>query len=345
MAPGRALPAHLLALMVAGLAGCAAAPGADVIAADGALCDISRRLAAEDLRVSCLLGPGDDPHQVQLRPDQSRRLRQAPLLLINGYGLTPALERLPAAVRVAELAVPESPRLSPADQRGAPHPGAEQAPLAGPAKGPGLGDAAQDASHDASHDHPISGDRDPHVWHDPRQAAAVVELVSRRLQALRPQAAARIQARSLALQASLSALDRWNREQIATIPQPRILASGHRAFASLARAYGLSELAVLDAGSASTSLRPQGLADGVDQLRRGRVRALFSERLPASRSLRRISALSGVPIAPAALPADHGGDDLMATLTANTCLISQQLGGRCDQADRQRLLRDWRAIH
>ncbi|MEB3209461.1 MAG: zinc ABC transporter substrate-binding protein, partial [Synechococcus sp.] len=74
-----------------GLTSCRLAPSADVIAADGVLCDLARRLAAADLEVHCLLRPGDDPHQFRLTPQQSRELSQAPLVLINGYGLTPAL--------------------------------------------------------------------------------------------------------------------------------------------------------------------------------------------------------------------------------------------------------------
>lgn len=319
----RALPACLAALLLTAAA-CGRQAPSDVIAADGALCDISRRLAGADLGVSCLLGPSDDPHQLQLRPDQSRRIRQARLLLINGYGLTPALERMPQAVRAAELAVPDSPRLAAGgiDPEAEHHHGEARSPSAA---------ARQDA-------------RDPHVWHDPRQAAALVVLVSRRLQALSPQGAGAIQARAEAMLASLSALHRWNGAQFATIPPPRTLATGHRAFASLARAYGLEEVAVLDGASASSSLRPRALAEALRQLRERRVRSLFSERLPAGRTLQRISELSGVPIAPRPLPADHGGDDLMATLTANTCLVVVQLGGRCDAAGRERLLRSWQSI-
>ncbi|MFM2123263.1 MAG: hypothetical protein RLZZ589_1700, partial [Cyanobacteriota bacterium] len=70
-------------------------PAVDLVAADGALCDITRRLADNDLAVGCLLGPNDDPHQLQLTPQRSRQLRQARLVLINGYGLTPALENRP----------------------------------------------------------------------------------------------------------------------------------------------------------------------------------------------------------------------------------------------------------
>ena len=327
-----ALSAGALTLVSA----CSQPPAAEMIAADGALCDITRRLAGSDVRVQCLLGPNDDPHQFQLTPTQSRDLRQARLVLINGYGLTPALERQRGAIPIAEQAVPGSPRLS-----------AGADPEAHP---------AADAAHD--HDHPQDqttgpeghqhGEQDPHVWHDPTQAAAMVTAVSQQLQQLRPAAAAAIAGRATAMTQSLSALDRWNRRQFASLPpQPgrRTLATGHRAFASLSRAYGLRELAAVDAHSASDSLRPQALAAAVKRLQQDKVPTLFSETWPASRALLRISDLSGVPLTPQALRADGLADgDLMATLTANTCLIVDQLGGRCDRRGAQGLISQWQAI-
>ena len=297
---------------------CSQAPKAEVIAADGALCDITRRLAADDVRVNCLLGPDDDPHQLQLTPEQTRQLREAQLLLINGYGLTPALDQQPGAVKVAEIAVPNSPELpanKPADQH--------------------------EHHHDHGHAH---GDQDPHVWHDPRQAAAMTALVSEQLQALDPAAAAQIQARSTAMQASLKALHSWNDQQFDTIPAPRILASSHRAFASLTRAYNLEELPVIDATSTSESLRPQALAAVVSTLKQRQVRSLFAEQNPPSKSLQRISSLSGVPLAQQPLMADTTGDSLMATLTRNTCLIVDALGGACNRRSAEALVQRWDAI-
>ena len=309
----RILAGSLSGLLLA-VQACSRAPEADVIAADGALCDITRRLADGDLRVSCLLSDDDDPHQLQLTPEQTRQLSQAELVLINGYGLTPALEPLSQAVKVAEIAVPESPALS-----------------------------EQGNGHDHDHGH-AHGDRDPHVWHDPRQAAAMVRLVSERLEALAPAAAAQIQDRAKAMQSSLSALHRWNEQQFSTVPKPRILASAHRAFASLARAYDLQELSVLDATSASEALRPQALSAVLTTLREQKVNSLFAEQMPAGRSLQRISSLSGVPLAPRPLKADSGGENLMATLTGNTCLIVEGLGGRCDRSSARRLVEQWAAI-
>ena len=315
------LAAALLAPLIT--TACSQSPAADVIAADGALCDITRRLAADDLRVSCLLRPSDDPHQVHLTPRQSRELRGAQLVLINGYGLTPALEKLPRTVKVAELAVPGSPLLPgevPPDETHHTHAPDQQG---------------------GAHRH---GERDPHVWHDPRQAAAMVQLVSAELQRLSPRHGAAIQNRAQRMQTTLTALHRWNQRQFATIPGRPTLASGHRAFASLARAYNLNELAVLDADSASSSLRPQQLTTVLGQLRRQGVRSLFAEQLPAPKSLERISALSHVPIAPSPLLADNAGENLMRTLTTNTCLIVEQLGGQCDRSREAALQRQWDAI-
>ena len=338
-APAAASLALALAAAV-GLQACRTPPPADVIAADGVLCDITQRLAASDLRVSCLLQPGDDPHQFRLTPQQSRELSQAQLVLINGFGLTPALAALSKpgtsqtkTVAVAELAVPNSPVLKAAP--------------------PKTADSHQHHGEDAQHhdeDEHAHGDRDPHVWHDPTQAAALVTEVARQLSQLKPAAQAPIAARAQAMTATLQQLDAWNRRQLATIPTARPLATGHRAFASLARAYGLQELAVVDASSSSDNLRPQAFQAVLEQLRREQVPMLFAEQLPAGKALQRVSSLSGVPIAAAPLVADglaaepDGNGNLVATLAANTCLIVNGLGGRCDPSGQQALSQRWQAI-
>ena len=336
-APAAASLALALAAAV-GLQACRTPPPADVIAADGVLCDITQRLAASDMRVSCLLQPGDDPHQFRLTPQQSRELSQAQLVLINGFGLTPALAALSKpgtsqtrTVAVAELAVPNSPVLE-----------------AGPPKSADSHQHHGEENHDE--DEHAHGDRDPHVWHDPTQAAALVTEVARQLSQLKPAAQAPIAARAQAMTATLQQLDAWNRRQLATIPTARPLATGHRAFASLARAYGLQELAVVDASSSSDNLRPQAFQAVLEQLRREQVPMLFAEQLPAGKALQRVSGLSGVPIAAAPLVADglaaepDGNGNLVATLAANTCLIVNGLGGRCDASGQQALSQRWQAI-
>ena len=88
----------------------------------------------------------------------------------------------------------------------------------------------------------------------------------------------------------------------------------------------------------------------LEQLRRQQVSMLFAEQLPAGKALQRVSSLGGVPIAAAPLVADglaaepDGNGNLVATLAANTCLIVNGLGGRCDPSGEQALNQRWKAI-
>ena len=308
----------LLALLTT-LAGCRQGPqaattpsieGPRVIAGDGVLCDLSQRLAPSQVQVDCLLGPGDDPHHFRLTPSQSQAVAQSSLLLVNGGGLTPALERLPNRVAIVD-------RL------------------------PGPGDLDR---------------QDPHLWHDPAQAALMVKEVAAQLAVLVPQSRGEIEARSAALQSLLADLDRWNRRQLATIPlgadgQLPPVAMAHRALSSYSGAYGLQEMPLVDQDSTSSSLRPAQFAAVVAQLGQRRVPALFREPGEIGRSMQRISELSGVPIAPTPLvvdglarAADGRPRSLMATMVANTCALSQGLKGQCDSDAGARLQQQWEAI-
>jgi ABC-type Zn uptake system ZnuABC Zn-binding protein ZnuA len=87
------------------------------------------------------------------------------------------------------------------------------------------------------------------------------------------------------MEAVLQQLNSWNTAQFASVPAPPPpLASGHRAFASLAQAYGLRELALVDAHSSSETLRPEEFRLVVEQLRTEQVPQLFAEQLPAPRT-------------------------------------------------------------
>jgi zinc/manganese transport system substrate-binding protein len=309
----------LLLALLATLAGCRQGPqaattpaveGPRVIAGDGVLCDLSKRLAPSQVQVDCLLGPGDDPHHFRLTPSQSQALAQSSLVLVNGGGLTPALEKLPNRVAIVD-------RL------------------------PGPGDLDR---------------QDPHLWHDPAQAALMVKEVAAQLAVLAPRSRGEIEARSAALQSLLADLDRFNRRQLATIPlgpdgQRPPVAMAHRALSSYSGAYGLQEMPLVDQDSTSSSLRPAQFAAVVAQLGQRRVPALFREPGEIGRSMQRISELSGVPIAPTPLvvdglarAADGSPRSLMATMVANTCALSQGLKGQCDSNAGARLQQQWEAI-
>lgn len=58
------------------------------------LCDLTRTLADRLITVVCLLPASQDPHQAALRPSDRLAMAQSDLVLVNGYGLTPALTKV-----------------------------------------------------------------------------------------------------------------------------------------------------------------------------------------------------------------------------------------------------------
>ena len=94
----------------------AAAPPPSVVSVDGVLCDITRSLVQSDARVTCLVPPGADPHGIALRGSDRQALSSARLVLVNGYNLTPAMNRIRVnapVVAVAERATPATPAKDP----------------------------------------------------------------------------------------------------------------------------------------------------------------------------------------------------------------------------------------
>jgi zinc/manganese transport system substrate-binding protein len=309
----------LLALL-ATLAGCRQGPqaattpvveGPQVIAGDGVLCDLSKRLAPSQIQVDCLLGPGDDPHHFRLTPSQSQAVAQSSLLLVNGGGLTPALERLPNRVAIVDRLPPD----------------------------PGERDR-QDPHlwHDPAHAALMVREVAAQLAVLAPQSRGEIEARSAALQSLLADLD-RWNRRQLAT------------IPLGADGQRPPVAMAHRALSYYSGAYGLQEMPLVDQDSTSSSLRPAQFAAVVSQLGQRRVPALFREPGEIGRSMQRISDLSGVPIAPTPLvvdglarAADGRSLSLMATLVANTCALSQGLKGQCDSDAGARLQQQWEAI-
>ncbi|MCP4944983.1 MAG: zinc ABC transporter substrate-binding protein [Planctomycetaceae bacterium] len=87
-----------------------------VVAADGILCDLTRTLVGSQAKVICLIKPGTDPHTLALRPADRQNLAKAKVVLLNGYNLTPALNKIKTpgtVVKVGNIAVPNNPKKDP----------------------------------------------------------------------------------------------------------------------------------------------------------------------------------------------------------------------------------------
>nr|WP_038001263.1 metal ABC transporter substrate-binding protein [Synechococcus sp. RS9909] len=195
---------------------------------------------------------------------------------------------------------------------------------------------------------PNSANNDPHVWHDPANTTAMVSMVASQLEPLMPAGGGRrIQQRRAAMTSVLQALGTWTTQQIQTVPnQQRVLVTGHRAFSAFAKRYGIRELPVIDDFTTGGRLRPASLSAISKAIQSSGTRAIFPESLPASKTMRRISRASGIPIAKQALVADGlaPGKSLIQTATANVCTFVDAQGGRCDTKAASQLQQRWAAI-
>ncbi len=195
---------------------------------------------------------------------------------------------------------------------------------------------------------PRSKALDPHVWHDPDLTSAMVQESAAALQPVLGAAQAEaLRRRFQAMQVVLKQLCSWSAKQLQTVPAAqRVLVSEHRAFSAFARRYGIRELPVIDAYASGGTLKPSSLAAISRAIRQSGTKAIFAEALPPSKTLRRISSVSGVPIAKKPLYADGQapGTSLIQTATANVCTFVTAQGGRCDQQAASALQQQWAAI-
>jgi zinc/manganese transport system substrate-binding protein len=195
---------------------------------------------------------------------------------------------------------------------------------------------------------PANDGSDPHVWHDPANSAAMVAVVADRLAPVLPAS----QRSALAARAAeainvLNALGDWGTKQFATIPEnQRVLVSEHQAYSHLTNRYGLRQITMLDSFTTGGVLRPSSLRAITAKVQGSGAQTLFPESLPISKTLRRISRSTGVPINGAPLFADGLAPNrsTVGTATLNICTVVKGQGGQCDQVAADELIARWSAI-
>lgn len=184
--------------------------------------EIVRTLAGTDLDVLTLVPPGSEAHSYDPTPQQLTELERADLAVYLGGGFQPNVEKAIGSLgdRTTRLDLLNSVDLLPVTD-----------PLAGTG-------TAGDAAHGDDH-----GTDDPHVWLDPRRmadmTAAVADAITRRW----PDLTDAVNQRAGDYVRSLNTLDADMRSGLASC-QRTVIVTTHRAFAYLADAYGLTQVAI-----------------------------------------------------------------------------------------------------
>ena len=278
------------------------------VAVDGILCDLVRTISSTNVKVSCLVPPTGDPHFYKLKPSDLINLSSANVIFHNGYQLTPLVSRLPSNTKTIAV-----------------------------------GEVALNIKKD-----PQDNFIDPHVWHDPNNISLMATTIEANLKDYIPVSQwTELNKRTNKVKSTLSTLSSWITSQINTIPvKNRAITSEHRAFSHLAKKFNLQEMPIIDSVTTKGKMRPSDLIRITTDLGKLGTRELLPETFPPSKTLKRVSRASGIPISKTQLFLDGLAPDMSTVETAisNICAISISQGGTCDQLSAEKISSQWKNI-
>jgi zinc transport system substrate-binding protein len=258
-------PLLVVVALALGVAACTQPPPPRplVVASFYPLYEFARQVAGDRAEVVSLVPPGVEPHDWEPSPPDVARLQKARLVVYNGAGFEPWIDRLlkdlpgggPLAVKTTERV----------DLIVADLPGHDEPGPARPATG------ATGAT--AAGGHAL----DPHVWLDPLLAQTQVEAIRAGLAQIDPAGAGAYADRARVFADQLTALHTAFEGGLARCARRDVVVS-HAAFGYLARRYHLAQVPVMGlAPEAEPS--PAALAALVRFAQRQRVQYIFFETL------------------------------------------------------------------
>ncbi|WP_293335502.1 zinc ABC transporter substrate-binding protein [Microcoleus sp. CAWBG58] len=288
-----------------------------VVATTGVICDITRKIAESSIDTTCLIKPGEDPHAYQTKPEDSKAIETANLILYAGYDHEPSIIKLikssaNAAPKIAvhELAVPK----------------------------PLMGEHEHEHEEKAENKPHAEGEKvpDPHVWHNAQNGIRMVETIRDELKKIAPNNAELYTSNAAKLTGDFQKLDVWIKAQIATIPaDKRKLVTTHDALSYYADAYGLEVAGALQGVTTEEQPTAARIAELSSQIKTAGVPTIFVETTTNPKLMQTVAREANVNISDKELYSDElggsgtGADTYEGMLKTNTCAITSGLGGNC----------------
>ena len=239
-------------------------PAADkpqVVTSFSILADLTRAVGGEHIALTNLVGPDEDAHVFEPSPEHARTLLQADLIIANGLGFEPWLERLLASSEARGRRIDASQGVLPLWLE-------------------------EDGEKVA----------DPHAWQSLSNAEIYVRNITQALSQLDPEHAAAYAANRDAYLAKLHSLLKTANARIADLPaSQRKVVTSHDAFGYLGQAWQLQFIAPQ---GLSTHDEPSAaeVAALIRQLRSEGVRAVFVENIRDPRLVRQIADEAGARV-------------------------------------------------
>jgi len=235
-----------------------------VVATFTILGDWVREIGGDDVELVVLVGPDADPHAFDPTPRQQAAVAGADLVIANGLGLEPWLERTLVAADFKGRLVTASSSIEPLRMAG-------QESQASP---------------------PV----DPHAFQDPTLAQTYVLNISVALSEADPVHAEFYASRTRNYIAALQSVDRELANALAPIPQNRrrVLTS-HDAFAYFGRAFDF-DFVPITSRTENSEASPSTIAKIANQAREGQYSAVFVENMRDARLSEAIAAEASIRI-------------------------------------------------
>jgi zinc/manganese transport system substrate-binding protein len=228
-----------------------------VVASFSILGDFVKNVGGDRVEVTTLVGPDGDVHVYTPTPADARKIADAKLLVINGFGLEGWLPRLLQAAGGKASIVTATDGIAPLR---------------------------------------LGSDADPHAWQSVANAEKYVADIRDALAAADPADADVFRQNAQTYLAKLEALDGEVRQAVGQIPESRRkVISTHDAFGYFAARYGIQFIAPVGV-STEAEPSARDIAKIIEQVKTAHLPAVFLERIGDPRLMRRISAETGARI-------------------------------------------------
>ena len=238
-----------------------AAEKLQVVTSFSILADMTHQVGGDHIQITNMVGPDADAHTYEPTPDDAKALLNAKLIIKNGLGFEPWLDRLVTSTE-------------------------SQAPVIS-------------ASHGIiprSLDEDGETIPDPHAWHNLANAELYISNITKALIAADPTNKADYERNSQAYLKQIYALLAEAKDKLGSLPPGnRKIVTSHDAFGYLGQAYGIDFTAPQ---GLSTEREPSAaeVAALITQIRQAKVKAVFMENIKDARLLKQIADESGAHI-------------------------------------------------
>jgi manganese/iron transport system substrate-binding protein len=273
-----------------------------LVATNTVACGLTKEIAGDTIDLKCLIDPGSDPHVYQPKPEDSKAIEQAKLIIYGGYNFEPGLIKLIKAtsnsapkVAVDEVAVPKPQQFE---------------------------DDGKTVT-------------DPHVFHNAENGIAIAQTISQELAKVAPNNAAIYTTNTQKLTNEISQIDTWIKSEIATIPpKQRKLVTTHDAFGYYSKAYGIPIEGALGGISTEEAPTPARVGSLSKDIEKQGVPTIFAETTINPKLIQAVAKEAKVKVSDRELFADGlgekgtEGETYQGMLIANTHTIVEGLGGK-----------------